>query len=69
MDFSASSQSSVSGDSKSDITILAGTTVKNLALFDALTEGNHLGTFYLDNPETFSNEGGLGVINLTITLS
>jgi len=71
MTFAAADASSVTGSSNTGITISAGLTVTHLALFDALRTGNGnlVGIFSLDSPETFANEGTLSVTDLTITLS
>lgn len=57
------------GTASADINILAGNTITHVGLWDAATGGNFIASFELPAAETFSNDGGLRVNDLTIDLN
>jgi len=67
--FNAAVEGDLVGSADSDINILAGNTITHVGLFDAATGGNFIAGFELPTAETFSNDGGLRVNGLTISLN
>lgn len=67
--FSASTTGELVGSASSDINILAGNTITHVGLWDSATGGNFIASFELPAAETFSNDGGLRVNDLTIDLN